>query len=206
MRTPNSESPPRSPLSELLGSMGKEKPNLVFLQTHGRSLVPSSPVERQPLSPASSFLSDGDPFEPPSKRRRVSFSSGSDLSDAGSSSSGEDEKPLAADQRSARPRKTNGKGKKSRPGQRNGGKGIKSKAQTAPTSIAPPTEKERAEMEPPPVNGVNGHDFKVKVEDKMDEGQLTRLATGVTVDGGGSTNVRSYTGALYSKRLMMMPV
>ncbi|KAI0743462.1 histone acetyltransferase GCN5 [Daedaleopsis nitida] len=36
-----------------------------------------------------------------------------------------------------------------------------------------------------PTNGVNGHDAKVKVEDKMDEGQLSRLATGVTVDASG---------------------
>lgn len=39
------------------------------------------------------------------------------------------------------------------------------------------------------VNGVNGHvpDTKVKVEDKMDESQLTRLATGVTIDAGPSS-------------------
>ena len=35
------------------------------------------------------------------------------------------------------------------------------------------------------INGVNGRDAKVKVEDKMDEGQLSRLATGVTVDAAG---------------------
>lgn len=41
----------------------------------------------------------------------------------------------------------------------------------------------------PDVNGVNGHllDAKVKVEDKMDESQLTRLATGVTIDAGPSS-------------------
>ncbi|KAF8840527.1 Bromodomain-containing protein [Paxillus ammoniavirescens] len=41
------------------------------------------------------------------------------------------------------------------------------------------------------VNGVNGHvpDAKIKVEEKMDESQLTRLATGVTVDAGPSSAV-----------------
>ena len=63
---------------------------------------------------------------------------------------------------------------------------MKSKAHTAPVSIAPPTDQERADMARPATNGINGHDVKVKVEDKMDEGQLTRLATGVTVDTGGA--------------------
>ncbi|KAH9910577.1 histone acetyltransferase GCN5 [Amylocystis lapponica] len=68
---------------------------------------------------------------------------------------------------------------------------MKSKAQTAPTSIPAPTEQEQADMARP-VNGINGHEMKVKVEDKMDEGQLTRLATGVTVDtGSGATTAAS---------------
>lgn len=155
--------------------------------------------EPQVQSPESSFLSDTlDPeAEPPSKRRRVSYSS---LSSASSSSSGEEEdKPLAtkraerAEKKSAAKRRTKG----SKVG-RKGGKGkssMKSKAHTAPVSIAPPTEKERADMARPVANGVNGHDVRVKVEDKMDEGQLTRLATGVTVDTGGaplSAAVRAY--------------
>ncbi|KAI0093208.1 Bromodomain-containing protein [Irpex rosettiformis] len=63
---------------------------------------------------------------------------------------------------------------------------MKSKAQTGPVTLAPPTEKEREAMERPASNGVNGRDIKVKVEDKMDERQLTRLVTGVTVDAGGA--------------------
>lgn len=70
---------------------------------------------------------------------------------------------------------------------------MKSKAQTAPVSVAPPTGREQAEMNgmgAGKTNGVNGygrgHEMKIKVEDKMDEGQLTRLATGVTVDTGGA--------------------
>ena len=38
------------------------------------------------------------------------------------------------------------------------------------------------------LNGINGRDTKVKVEEKMDESQLNRLATGVTVDAGGTTH------------------
>jgi histone acetyltransferase len=43
-------------------------------------------------------------------------------------------------------------------------------------------------MESPVLNGINGHDPKVKVEDAMDEGQLNRLVTGFTVDATGSSN------------------
>jgi histone acetyltransferase len=67
-------------------------------------------------------------------------------------------------------------------------------AQTAPVSLPPPTEKEREDMKPPDVNGVNGHDVVVKVEDAMDESQLDKLVTGVTVDASSaaSTAVRSF--------------
>ncbi|KAI0775672.1 histone acetyltransferase GCN5 [Trametes elegans] len=61
---------------------------------------------------------------------------------------------------------------------------MKAKAQTAPANIPPPTEEERDNMSRP-ANGANGHETKVKLEDKMDEGQLSRLATGVTVDAAG---------------------
>ena len=55
---------------------------------------------------------------------------------------------------------------------------MKSKSQTAPTSSMQPD-----------VNGTNGHlpDAKVKVEEKMDESQLARLATGVTIDAAPSS-------------------
>lgn len=66
---------------------------------------------------------------------------------------------------------------------------MKSKAQTAPAHILPPTEAERADMERPPANGFKSQEVTVKVEDKMDESQLSRLVTGVTVDaGGGATS------------------
>jgi histone acetyltransferase len=57
-------------------------------------------------------------------------------------------------------------------------KGHKTQAGTAPASIPPPTGLALAEM-----NGQIAHgEPRVKIEDRMDEGQLNRLATGVTVD------------------------
>ena len=128
----------------------------------------------------------------------------SSLSSDPLSSEDEDEKPLAT-VRNEPPQKSpvrgrNGKGIKGggktrgKALPRGAGKGksmasMKSKAQTAPAHIPPPTDEERAEMERPATNGTNGQDIAVKVEDKMDEGQLSRLVTGVTVDaGGGATS------------------
>ncbi|KAI0684807.1 hypothetical protein BC835DRAFT_1292112 [Cytidiella melzeri] len=71
---------------------------------------------------------------------------------------------------------------------------MKSKAQTAPIALLPPTEKEREDMARPASNGVNGLDVRVKVEDKMDESQLTRLVTGVTVDAGGAPTSAAPSG------------
>jgi histone acetyltransferase len=57
-------------------------------------------------------------------------------------------------------------------------KGHKTQAGTAPASKPPPTGLALAEM-----NGqITYEELRIKVEDKMDEGQLNRLATGVTVD------------------------
>ena len=59
-----------------------------------------------------------------------------------------------------------------------GKKGHKTQARTAPVSVPPPTSLALAEM-----NRQIAHDEpRIKIEDKMDEGQLNRLATGVTVD------------------------
>jgi histone acetyltransferase len=41
-------------------------------------------------------------------------------------------------------------------------------------------------------NGVNGYDLKIKVEDRIDEGQLNRLAAGVPVDATRETTVRIF--------------
>ena len=57
-------------------------------------------------------------------------------------------------------------------------KGHKTQAGTAPASIPPPTGLALAEM-----NGQITYDEpRIKMEDKMDEGQLNRFAKGVTVD------------------------
>lgn len=201
---------PQSPSSDILGSLGKFTPSEPLAFSHLCSqIVPSESDDKGPLSPASSFLSeafDGD-GEPPQKRRRVSYSSLS----SDSLSSEEDEKPLAAaasrpEPSEKAPQKSparNGKGRKGgktrgKVAARSGGKSMastKSKAHTAPAQIPPPTDEERAEMERPVANGANGQDAAVKVEDKMDEGQLSRLVTGVTVDTGvGATTATVSTG------------
>jgi histone acetyltransferase len=149
------------------------------------------------MSPASSVLSDE---PPPSKRRRLSSSSLSDAeedadADADADADGDadadadadaddddddDDKPLAAQvaDLNAAIGVTSRKAVTQRSGKKTSS--MKSKPQTAPTGDKRPEK-----------NGVaNGRspDLKVKVEDKMDEGQLTRLATGVTVDTGPTSS------------------
>ncbi|CCM01133.1 uncharacterized protein FIBRA_03181 [Fibroporia radiculosa] len=170
--------PPSSPASSISEALG--------------SLVPSSPG-KQPLSPASSFLSDAfDASEPPTKKRRVSFSS---LSGNDEEEDDEEDRPLAArvtnavisatvNQSEKGPAARHARGQK-RSGKKSSSMKSKAQARTAPTTIPPPTDEEKAEMSRP-ADGANGHEMKVKVEDKMDESQLTRLATGVTVDAGGA--------------------
>ncbi|KAH9839489.1 uncharacterized protein C8Q71DRAFT_703888 [Rhodofomes roseus] len=149
-------------------------------------LVPSSP-QKAPSSPASSFLSDAaDVLEPPTKKRRVSFSESSLSS---SSDDDEEERPLAARKTAPAPataNKVEGSSTSRATGHKRSGKqpsnkkAKKTQARTAPVSIAPPSEAQKADMMRP-ADGANG-EMKVKVEDRMDEGQLMRLATGVTVD------------------------
>lgn len=66
---------------------------------------------------------------------------------------------------------------------RRGGKGTgaMSTAHTAPVSIPPPSGNIRAEMNGE-ISPQSSSEVAVKVEDQMDESQLDRLATGVTVD------------------------
>ncbi|KAI8993065.1 hypothetical protein BD414DRAFT_483199 [Trametes punicea] len=140
------------------------------------ALVPSSP-EKRSLSPASSFLSDM-VEQRPNKKRRVSVDYSS-LSEQEEEEEEEEERPLAASV--SRPSANRGRDKAGRTTGSRSGKQVssmKAKAQTAPTNIPPPTDEEAHEM-------TNGRDAKVKVEEKMDEGQLSRLATGVTVDAAG---------------------
>lgn len=133
------------------------------------------------LSPASSILSDPSPSSPrvPKKRR---LSSSSSLSDADDD---DDEQPLASRvPAKSRPVRRSGKSKK-------GGKknpALPKKAHTAPTSLVPPTGDEQARMNRQ-LNGINGYDLKIKVEDRLDEGQLNRLAAGIPVDATRETTV-----------------
>ncbi|KAG5648571.1 hypothetical protein DXG03_003182 [Asterophora parasitica] len=148
----------------------------------------SSPERRYssaPLSPASSALSD--PPQRPNKKRRISSSS---LSDADDDDDDEEDRPLAArmtGKSSARSGKTSRVPAVRRSGKNGKIRGKKTKkAHTAPISVAPLNEEEQAQMNDATHGVVNGnvYDSQVKVEDMMDEGQLTRLAAGVTVDAG----------------------
>jgi histone acetyltransferase len=65
-----------------------------------------------------------------------------------------------------------------------------STAQTAPVSIPPPSGDIRAEMNRE-IHFQSTTDVAVKVEDQMDESQLDRLVTGVTVDTAISSSSSS---------------
>jgi histone acetyltransferase len=149
---------------------------ILILPITSSSLSEHSSPRDPLLSPTSSVLSDE---PPPSKRRRLSSSS---LSDAEEEDDDDEDKPLAAQVADlsvaigTSPRKAGA--------QRSGKKtsSMTSKSQTAPTGDkGPGPEKNGA------ANG-RSFDLKVKVEDKMDEGQLTRLATGVAVDTGPASS------------------
>ncbi|KAF7984193.1 hypothetical protein HWV62_15966 [Athelia sp. TMB] len=140
-------------------------------RTSSSSQTHSSPAN-EPASPVSSVLSD---VPPPSKRRRVSESSLSDADDDDDDDDDEN-KPLAARMSI----KTAPDGSRTATAGKRSGKKMKSKGHVAPTSIQPPTGREQAEMNGH-INGVNGH-ARIKLEEKLDESQLDRLATGVTVD------------------------
>jgi histone acetyltransferase len=116
----------------------------------------------------------------PAKKRRVSSSSLSDAEDIDDDDDEEEDRPLAA-------RIT--VGVRSVPGKRSGKQvpGKKSKKSHAALSGAPSTNNRPKTNGK--VNGINGHETKVKVEDKMDENQLSRLTAGVPVDSVGRSSV-----------------
>ncbi|KAJ7178350.1 hypothetical protein C8R43DRAFT_973061 [Mycena crocata] len=152
------------------------------LSLMGIANITSSPEHRlsTPPSSVSSVLSDiGSP--PPSKKRRLSLSESSL-----SASDDEEDRPLASRMglKTAGARSEKSARAPASKSQRGGkkGPGIKSKGQMAPVSLPPPTAKEQDEM-----NGNGPPPTKIKVEDKMDEEQLTRLTTGVTLDSGTGT-------------------
>ncbi|KAF9529213.1 hypothetical protein CPB83DRAFT_927116 [Crepidotus variabilis] len=125
---------------------------------------PSQKHSSSAHSPASSVLSDVPAHQ--AKKRRASSSS---LSDAeGKSSDDEEDKPLASRiMRGARP--MHGK----RTGKQPPGKKAK--------------QSNRSDLNGH-VNGINGHDSKIKLEDKMDEGQLNGLTAGVPMDTIGRSS------------------
>ncbi|KAJ6587080.1 hypothetical protein DFH09DRAFT_1142523 [Mycena vulgaris] len=141
----------------------------------------SSPPEHRSSSPpssASSLLSD--PSPPPSKKRRLSSSSLSASDD-------EEDRPLASRMglKTGGPRSEKSARAPASKSQRGGkkGPGIKSKGKTAPASLPPPMGQEQDEM-----NGIIvHHQPKIKEEEQMDEEQLTRLTTGVTLDSGAGS-------------------
>ena len=142
--------------------------------------APSSPRQR-PLSQGSSPTDED--LQPLAKRPRLSEEDDED-----------EDQPLAVTARmnhSSSSRFDNG----ARPHpSRRGGKGMSamSTAHTAPVSIPPPSGDILAEM-----NGEftlqSPSEVAVKMEEQLDESQLDRLATGVTVDtavSGSSSSVR----------------
>lgn len=146
--------------------------------------IDSDPLKHL-LSPNSS-LSD---VPPPTKRRRTDQSDSS-LSEAEDDEDDED-RPLAA-----RIPLTSGKGPKRvengvgmgvrTMGQRaKKGSGKKGISHTTVPSEQPHTTEEAAKLNGAS-NGISAHGQKVKVEERLDDRQLSRLATGVTVDTGMS--------------------
>lgn len=146
------------------------------------SPAPSSPSQK-PLSRGSSPNDEGS--EPPTKRFRLSEEDDEDEDQPLAITAGRMNHPSSSRfENGARPHSF-----------RRGGKGTSamSTAQTAPVSIPPPSGIIRAEM-----NGETSFqstsEVAVKVEDQMDEGQLDRLATGVTVDTAIPPSSSSYPG------------
>jgi histone acetyltransferase len=147
-----------------------------------------------PLSPASSILSDLP--QPPTKRRRISLSPLSDADD-NDDASGEDDddddedQPLAARISS----KTTAEKRTRISNSHRSGKAVSSKR--SKKARAAPLPEEPVKLNGV-TNGINGVDAKVKVEDVMDEDQLTRLAAGTTVDAtrGASSGASTLLSAL----------
>ncbi|KAF8813828.1 Bromodomain-containing protein [Phlegmacium glaucopus] len=127
------------------------------------------------LSPASSLLSEVSQHNP-TKKRRVSSSS---LSDAEDIDDEEEDKPLAA-------RIT--VGVRSVPGKRSGKQVPGKKSKKSHAALSGPSSTNNRPKVNGKVNGVNGHETKVKVEDKMDENQLSRLTAGVPMDAVGRSS------------------
>ena len=130
------------------------------------------------LSPASSLLSEVSHHNP-AKKRRVSSSSLSDAEDIDDDDDDED-RPLAA-------RIT--VGVRSVPGKRSGKQVPGKKSKKSHAALSGSLSTNNRPKTNGKVNGINGHETKVKVEDKMDENQLSRLTAGVPIEAVGRSAV-----------------
>lgn len=81
-------------------------------------------------------------------------------------------------------------GSRSVPGKRSGKQapGKKSKKSHTVQNGAEPSDQPRPPATNGWTNGINGYEARIKVEEKMDEGQLTRLTAGVPVDAVGRSS------------------
>ncbi|KAF9654000.1 Bromodomain-containing protein [Thelephora ganbajun] len=128
----------------------------------------SPSTEKRSLSVDSISLSDNDQ-EPSKKRQKMMDFSLGDMQEDGYDDDDDDcDEPLAAQIGPSRQPLSGHRAKK----------GHKTQAGTSPASMPPPTGLALAEMNRQITHG----EPRIKVEEKMDEGQLNRLATGVTVD------------------------
>lgn len=128
-----------------------------------------------PLSPVSSVVSEA---PKPSKKRRISSSSLSDADENADSDDDEEDRPLAA---RIVGRTTGGK----RSGKQMPGK--KSKKAHPQTGKSAPTHDDGRPPTSPTKNGrKNGYEPRIKIEERMDEGQINRLTAGVPTDAVGS--------------------
>jgi hypothetical protein len=140
--------------------------------------APSSPRQRQ-LSQGSSPTDED--LQPLAKRPRLSEEDDED-----------EDQPLAVTARMNLPSSSRfDNGARTLPPRR-GGKGCHkmSTAQTAPVSIPPPSGDILAEMNGE-IDLQSPSEVAVKMEEQMDESQLDRLATGVTVDTAVSSSSSS---------------
>ncbi len=131
--------------------------------------APSSPRQR-PLSQGSSPTDED--LQSLAKRPRLSEEDDED-----------EDRPLAVTARMNLPSSSRFDNSARLQPSRRAGKGISamSTAQTAPVSIPPPSGDILAEMNGE-INLQTASEVAVKMEEQMDESQLDRLATGVTVD------------------------
>ena len=115
----------------------------------------------------------------PAKKRRVSSSSLSDAEDIDDDDDEDEDKPLAA-------RIT--VGVRSVPGKRSGKQVPGKKSKKSHAALSGSLSTNNRPKTNGKVNGINGHEAKVKVEDKMDENQLSRLTAGVPIEAVGRSS------------------